>query len=525
MTDDAGSSNDTLPRAAAITIAVVGVAMTAARFGFRRELWLDEALSVNIAQRPIGELADALRHDGHPPLYYAILGRWIDIVGTGAIALRSLSAIFAAAATWPVARLGAIVAGRRGQLTAMALWALSPFVLRFGSEVRMYSLVLFATAGVSALSLDHVSDAGPFPGPPWTRPVLVGAGLSLLLWTHYWSLWFAGGLGVASTWWALSAHRHGDIRRRNASLHLIVAIAVAGLSFIPWLGVLRYQAEHTGTPWADPLRPAEIVVASFTDFFGGPYSEPQLLMFVGIIVMCIGLVGTSTPDGSIRLRWRVEPDVRDLAVLTAAVVAVAGLAGAATRSAFAARYAAVFYPLVTAVFARGLAQFRGTRVRTTIAIVGVLAALGACWVSQRFERTQAGEIAEAVGADQAGKSAVVVVCPDQLGPATDRAFEQRGLDLDVVRYPDLESARFVDWVDYAERNERNDPAHVATELLAMAGHRPIALVLMDTYLTLEGQCADLLSHLAEAREPRRLVEGDSETFFEPMNLFILEQPR
>ena len=53
---------------------VVGVAL---RFAPRSGLWLDEALTVNIASLPIGEISDALRRDGHPPLFYVLLHGWI----------------------------------------------------------------------------------------------------------------------------------------------------------------------------------------------------------------------------------------------------------------------------------------------------------------------------------------------------------------------------------------------------------------------------------------------------------------
>ncbi|MEY4916125.1 MAG: hypothetical protein RL616_38, partial [Verrucomicrobiota bacterium] len=39
--------------------------------------------SVNIARLPLGELPEALRHDGHPPLYYALLHVWMQVAGSG----------------------------------------------------------------------------------------------------------------------------------------------------------------------------------------------------------------------------------------------------------------------------------------------------------------------------------------------------------------------------------------------------------------------------------------------------------
>ena len=56
-------------------------------------MWLDEALSVNIARLPLGDLHDALKHDGAPPLYYVLLHVWTGVFGTGDVAVRSLSGV------------------------------------------------------------------------------------------------------------------------------------------------------------------------------------------------------------------------------------------------------------------------------------------------------------------------------------------------------------------------------------------------------------------------------------------------
>ncbi|HMA46222.1 MAG TPA: hypothetical protein VKP11_03310, partial [Frankiaceae bacterium] len=53
------------------------------RFTTGSHLWLDEALTVEIARRPLGGLFHALRHDGAPPLYYLILHVWIKVFGDG----------------------------------------------------------------------------------------------------------------------------------------------------------------------------------------------------------------------------------------------------------------------------------------------------------------------------------------------------------------------------------------------------------------------------------------------------------
>ena len=74
------------PGVAAWGLVVVALGFTTIGVGLRfvapSPLWLDEALSVNIASLPVGEIPDALRQDGHPPAYYLILHHWMEVFFT-----------------------------------------------------------------------------------------------------------------------------------------------------------------------------------------------------------------------------------------------------------------------------------------------------------------------------------------------------------------------------------------------------------------------------------------------------------
>src|SRR5690348_9191411 len=83
---------------APVEVVVVGIVAVLAggvlRFVTASSLWLDEALSVNIARLPVGDIGPWLRHDGHPPLYYWLLHGWIELFGSGDVAVRALSGVF-----------------------------------------------------------------------------------------------------------------------------------------------------------------------------------------------------------------------------------------------------------------------------------------------------------------------------------------------------------------------------------------------------------------------------------------------
>ena len=157
-------------------------------------MWLDEVLSVNIASLSVGDAVQALRHDGHPILYYAVLGVWLDGFGDSDLAARSLSGLFslaAAAAIWAAARrrLGA-EAARYAAVLALT----SPFLVRYGSEARMYALVvLLAAAGwlLTELAVERRS---------LVRLAALAAVVAAGLHTHYWMICWPrppGGAGRA----------------------------------------------------------------------------------------------------------------------------------------------------------------------------------------------------------------------------------------------------------------------------------------------------------------------------------------
>ena len=96
--------------------------------------------------------------------------------------------------------------------------------------------------------------------------------------------------------------------------------------------------------------------------------------------------------------------------------------------------------------------------------------------------------------------------------------------LTLVSYPNFDDGRFVDWVDYAQRNAASDPDAFAARVLAEAGStRSIYLVWNGAYKTFEGKCETLLSAFAAARTPESVVI-DSDSYFERAALYRFAAP-
>lgn len=480
-------------------VALVGLAIVAGlvlRFATRSPLWLDEALSVNIARLPLGEIPEALRQDGHPPLYYVLLHGWMAVFGEDSASVRAFSGLWGLALfplVWVAARR---LGGGRVAIYALCLLAVSPYAIRYSSETRMYAMVsVLAVAGWLL-----ADDALRSPRP--ARLAALAAVVGLLVWTHYWALWFLGAavLGLAVHGWRARRDRRPDDLR--ATIRVLGAMAVGGLTLLPWLPSLLYQGSHTGTPWARPVRPTEMVVFTLGDFGGGPRPEGTLLgWFLGLAVV-VGLLGAAVDRFHIDLDLRTRPPARPLAILIAGTLTLACAVGYATGATYATRYAAVFFPFFLLLAALGLDQLRSRPV--VLGALAVLVGLGGLTavLNVRDDRSDAQRSAEAIEA--AGEPGdLVVYCPDQLGPATSRLLDD---GFDQVTFPELAPPQLVDWVDYKERLAAVSPEAFAEQVLERAGDRQIFFVYSTNYQTHEDLCPALYNALGAERVPEVLTQ-------------------
>ncbi|MGH9025376.1 MAG: glycosyltransferase family 39 protein [Acidimicrobiia bacterium] len=482
-----------VPRSAAIWLVVaVGVAIAAGvvlRFVTRSELWLDEALTVNVASLPIDEISDALRQDGAPPLYYVLLHGWMEVFGTGNFAVRALSGVFGVLtipAMWFAGRrLGGRHADERVRqvvaTTAVVLFATSPFAIRYATETRMYALVMLLVV-VGYLALCRALEC-----PSLLRLALVAVIAAALAYTQYWSLYL---MAVVAVGLAVYAWRsHGDERR--AALGCLVAFVAAAIAFLPWLDNFLYQARNTGTPWGEPVLPPATFSWSIEDFGGGDHWESELLRLPLIVLPLLALVGVAIDRWRIELDLRTRPGVRLVAFASIAALWLGATASwLAPEGTFESRYASVVFPLFVLTAAFGFLCFADPRIRTGL-LVG-MAVLGLTAGVQRNaldQRTQAEQIANSILADfQPGD--VVVYCPDQLGPGVARLLDAE--DVLQITYPDGGSPEFVNWVDYIERNDVADPNAVARSAIDEAGEDgSIWLVSATHYRGTEDKCGPL----------------------------------
>ncbi|MHB8464823.1 MAG: glycosyltransferase family 39 protein [Acidimicrobiales bacterium] len=479
--------------------AIVGVTAlaTVVRFIGPRGLWLDEALTVDIARLPIPRLLEALRHDGAPPGYYVLLHYWMGVFGTSTEAVRALAAVISVA-TLPVAWwLGRAIGGRRVAAALVVVLACNPFALRYGTENRMYSLVMLLAA-LGALALVRCLQK-----PTLRRLFAFGLVCGLLLLTHYWALYLVGALGgllaVFSLWGRM---------RTNARLSL-VALAGGCLLFLPWAPSFVFQAQHTGTPWSTPASPS-MVLWAFGEFAGWERA-PGMVVFglyitaVTVLAAAVILTTVASARGVAHfLGWhRPVPGGRWAAPVAGAFfVAMIGAIGGGmvASAAFAYRYASVVLPLIVVLVALGVVAIGRSKLGA-VAASGVLlgiatfgTAAGASEIVAK--RTEATLVAAAILRD-ARPGDLIAYCPDQLGPAVSRLLPTRLYN--QVTFPRWDDPSRINWVDYAQVNAATNPAEFARELLNIAGQHQLWLVWEGGYRTLGPSCQEIRNTLRMAR--------------------------
>lgn len=486
------------------------------RFVTRSDLWLDEALTANIARLPLADLEEALRHDGAPPLYYVLLHGWMDVFGTGDFAVRVLPGLFAVAAL-PLAWLvGRRVGGTFVAWASVALLASSPFAIRYATENRPYSLqMLLVFAGWLAL-------CRALEDPRLARLAAVAAVTGLLLYTQYWSMYLIAVVGAGLVWRAV---RGPTPVSRQASRSVVVAIIAGCITFLPWVPTFLYQAENTGTPWGEPILPVAGFAFAAIDFAGGDqHSEAYALLVPLLALGLLGLFGRAVDGHRVELDLRTRPGVRIEAVVLVVALAVGLLASYAGGTTFEGRYGAVVFPLFVVVAAYGLTVFADARLR--IGALAVVVALGfAGGIRSAVEqRTQASQAAGVIRAE-AEDGDVVVYCPDQVGPDVSRLLEG-GPELDQLVFPSGGGPEFVDWVDYEDRIDEADPEAFAREVLERAGdEHTIWYVNAPGYRNFDnGECEGIAAALVGGRpDARTRVVADDE-FFEFQGLIEYPAP-
>lgn len=265
--------------------------------GLQQSVWFDEAYSITLAK---GSLADILRYvavDTHPPVYYVLLKGWGNLFGWSELALRSLSVLMMGAMIIVAGVLTKRLFGVRAALVATVLFVVSPFVLRYGFEIRMYSMA--GLIGISATYVLLRAKQAKRSTRWWWYGAYAGL-VALGMYTLYYMalLWAAHALWLS--WDALKNKR--SILREP----WLRAYALAAAVFLPWLPVFISQLGNNAlTPVAQQMTTQNMVgIVSFWFLYTPAYwlNGITSLVVLGLMIAIGWLMQRGVRESSKRQR-------------------------------------------------------------------------------------------------------------------------------------------------------------------------------------------------------------------------------
>ncbi len=201
----------------------------------KSSIWFDEAFGAYLIKFNFLDIARYTAADVHPPLYYWLLKLWSMIFGHSELALRSMSMLFGCVAIIFGYLLTHRLFGRKAARVSLIFMVLSPMLIRYGQEARMYTLVATIALAATYVLTFAVNTKKKLP---W---VLYGILVSLGMWTHYLSaiVWIAHWIWRADNIRRIA--KKGKFIKTFFSKEWILAHIVAVGLFVPWLPFMVYQ--------------------------------------------------------------------------------------------------------------------------------------------------------------------------------------------------------------------------------------------------------------------------------------------
>lgn len=108
-------------------------------------IWHDEGYTMWLLRYDFGEILSRTARDVHPPGYYLMTKPWVELFGASEFSVRFLSLLFSVGIVYLVYKIIKDIWTEKAAFWASMFVALSPFMVRFGQEARMYGVVAFFT--------------------------------------------------------------------------------------------------------------------------------------------------------------------------------------------------------------------------------------------------------------------------------------------------------------------------------------------------------------------------------------------
>lgn len=255
----------------------------------RWSVWFDEAFGIYLIRFSYADVAKYTATDVHPPLYYWLLKLWQSLFGSSEVALRSLSMIAIMVAMVLLVLFVRRYFGRLAAGVSVAMMALTPLMVRYGEEARMYGVALLIVVSATIL-LARLSER-----PSLRGYIYYGLLVALGMWTHYFTavMWLTH---WAWRWWAV----RGSTARRTAGAfwtkQWVLAHVVAIGLYAPWLPIMLQQMKNVqnGGFWISSVAadtPLDFLTSAVTYRNSGDVTGWLTLAVWLLVILGVGLMG------------------------------------------------------------------------------------------------------------------------------------------------------------------------------------------------------------------------------------------
>jgi 4-amino-4-deoxy-L-arabinose transferase-like glycosyltransferase len=253
---------------------------------------LDEASTHQDAMKPWPAVLKGPSKE-HPPLSYVLAKSSIVLFGESETGMRAFTLFFGCVLLVVIYQLClelGLTVGR--SLVTTATFALSPFLIKSGTDARQYAIY------GSFITLALICTLRLLRGPLRIRDLIgFAAGAALAAWTHYFALAYALALlgalliGIAPSW-----------KRTRVAKRLVAVALLIGLLAVFWLVAVRiaalvdYYSHGKHAPAAGPLFNTDLLF-DFSQDFGfmsykvWSFAIQPLLALVGLVLLTLRLRG------------------------------------------------------------------------------------------------------------------------------------------------------------------------------------------------------------------------------------------
>ena len=364
-------------------------------------IWYDEAYSAYIIRGSFSDIWQMTALDVHPPFYYFCLKIWTGLFGHSEFALRSMSVFFAAVGLVLAYVLFRRWFGKRTANLASFFMALSPFLVRYAQEARMYGLVFAIVIGASLVLDVALKEKKKLAW--FCYAILIALGM----WTHYFAAlaWIAHLLYIA-----YYLHEHG-LRK---DVFWMYPLAV--FCFLPWLPTAIKQFLDVQNGFWIPEVSINTPVGIFTQglMLEKPENVTDWRAFLLIATLCAVMALAIRKCSSIKAKDR--KNVSFLSVMVAIPpLALIILSLPPFKPTFVARYVTYSIALMMGLIAYivALPSKKKGRVYTVITAMLVLACVG-FGIAQTLSRSSNSATKDIITRTEQASAATILFDGDEM---------------------------------------------------------------------------------------------------------------